>query len=111
MHIIAFRGRGGCVVPIRTPDPVLDRGFPVSDNNSRAFIFGAKNYLTLPDRPVATKTGTTNNFHDAWTMGYVPSLAAGVWVGNNDNSEMKNHADGSVVAAPIWQGFMKRATK
>ena len=82
----------------------------LSDNGSRAYIFGAHNYLTLPDRPVAAKTGTTNNYHDAWTMGYVPSLVAGVWVGNNDNSEMSHGADGSVVAAPIWQGFMKRAT-
>lgn len=83
----------------------------LSDNVSRAYIFGASNRLTLPDRPVAAKTGTTNNFHDAWTMGYVPQLAAGVWVGNNDNTEMKRGADGSVVAAPIWQNFMKRATK
>ncbi len=81
----------------------------LSDNNSRAYIFGLNNKLTLPDRPVAAKTGTTNNFHDAWTMGYTPSLVAGVWVGNNDNSEMKTGADGSVIAAPIWQNFMKRS--
>ncbi|MFH1077668.1 MAG: penicillin-binding protein [Patescibacteria group bacterium] len=81
----------------------------LSDNNARAYIFGTQNHLTLPGRPVAAKTGTTNNFHDAWTMGYVPSLAAGVWVGKNDNTEMKRGADGSVIAAPIWQAFMKRA--
>jgi membrane peptidoglycan carboxypeptidase len=83
----------------------------LTDNNARAYIFGTKNSLTLPDRPVAAKTGTTNDFHDAWTLGYVPQLAAGVWVGNMDNAEMKRGADGSVIAAPIWQGFMKRATK
>jgi len=81
----------------------------LSDNNARAYVFGTHNYLTLPGRPVATKTGTTNNFHDAWTLGYTPSLVAGVWVGNNDNSEMKRGADGSQIAAPIWQGFMTRA--
>ena len=81
----------------------------LSDNAARAYVFGAKNYLMLPDRPVATKTGTTNNFHDAWTLGYTPSLVAGVWVGNNDNAEMKKGADGSQIAAPIWQGYMKRA--
>lgn len=81
----------------------------LTDNNARAYVFGAKNYLTLPDRPVAAKTGTTNNFHDAWTLGYTPSLVAGVWVGNNDNAEMKKGADGSQIAAPIWQGYMKRA--
>jgi penicillin-binding protein 1A len=49
---------------------------------------------------MAAKTGTTNDYHDAWTIGYTPSLAVGVWVGNNDNKEMKRGADGSVVAAP-----------
>ncbi len=81
----------------------------LSDNSNRAYIFGEKNYLTLPDRQVAAKTGTTNKFVDAWTMGYTPSLAAGVWVGNSDSTEMKSKADGSRVAAPIWQAFMKKA--
>lgn len=81
----------------------------LSDNNARAYIFGSRNNLTLAGRPVAAKTGTTNNFRDAWTMGYTPSLVAGVWVGNNDNTEMNRGADGSVVAAPIWQAYMRRA--
>lgn len=82
----------------------------LSDNGNRAYIFGEKNYLTLPDRAVAAKTGTTNNFVDAWTVGYTPSLAAGVWVGNNEGGvEMKKGSDGSKVAAPIWQAFMKKA--
>lgn len=80
----------------------------LSDNEARSFIFGSKNYLTLPDRPVAAKTGTTDDYRDAWTIGFTPSIATGVWVGNNDNSEMKRGADGSVVAAPIWNEFMRR---
>lgn len=80
----------------------------LSDNDARAYIFGSSNYLTLPDRPVAAKTGTTNDYRDAWTIGYTPSLAAGVWVGNSNNDAMKRGADGSVVAAPIWQSFMKQ---
>lgn len=82
----------------------------LSDNNARSAIFGTRNFLTLPDRPVAAKTGTTQEFHDAWTIGYTPSLAAGVWVGNNDNAAMRAGADGSVVAAPIWNQFMRSAT-
>ena len=81
----------------------------LADNEARTFIFGASNYLTLGDRPVAAKTGTTNDYHDAWTLGYTPQLAVGVWVGNSDNAEMKRGADGSVVAAPIWQKFMTEA--
>ena len=83
----------------------------LSDNNARAFIFGEKNYLTLPDRVVAAKTGTTQNFKDAWTIGYTPSLVAGVWVGNSSGKEMKKGADGSKLAAPIWNYFMREALK
>ena len=81
----------------------------LSDNQARAFMFGEKNFLTLPDRAAAAKTGTTNDFRDAWTVGYTPDLAAGVWVGNSRNEEMKGKADGSTLAAPIWQEFMKNA--
>lgn len=81
----------------------------LSDNEARTFVFGSKNWLTLGNRPVAAKTGTTNDYKDAWTIGYTPSLVAGVWVGNTDNSKMSTGADGSVVAAPIWNEFMKRS--
>lgn len=80
----------------------------LSDDASRSFIFGSGGLLTLPGRPVAVKTGTTNDYHDAWTIGYTPSLVTGVWVGNNDNSEMKRGADGSIVAAPIWHNYMQK---
>lgn len=83
----------------------------LSDNNARSFIFGSHSPLTLPDRPVAAKTGTTQNFRDGWTIGFTPSLTAGVWVGNNDGSLLKNNSDGVVVAAPIWHNFMEEALK
>jgi 1A family penicillin-binding protein len=81
----------------------------LSDNGARAYAFGASNYLTLSSRAAAAKTGTTNDYRDAWTMGYTPSLVTGVWVGNNDNTEMKRGAAGGVVAAPIWQEYMNKA--
>lgn len=81
----------------------------LSDNNARSFIFGLQNYLVLKDRPAAAKTGTTNDYHDGWTIGFTPTLATGVWVGNANNDPMKRGADGSVVAAPIWNGYMSRA--
>lgn len=80
----------------------------LSDNAARAYIFGANNMLTLGSRPVAAKTGTTNDYRDAWTIGYTPSIVTGVWVGNNNNKEMKRGADGSVVAAPIWHDYMNK---
>ncbi len=81
----------------------------LSDNSARSFIFGERNNLIIAGRTVAAKTGTTNNFRDAWTIGYTPSLVAGVWVGNNNNQEMNRGADGSVIAAPIWNEFMRRS--
>jgi 1A family penicillin-binding protein len=82
----------------------------LSDNQARTPTFGANSPLILPDRPVAAKTGTTQDFHDAWTIGYTPSLAAGVWAGNNDNAAMKDGADGVFIAAPIWHDFMVAMT-
>ncbi len=81
----------------------------MTDNNARSYIFGANSPLILPGRIVAAKTGTTNKWHDGWTLGFTPSLAAGVWAGNNDGTLLKPGADGVVVAAPIWNAFMKAA--
>lgn len=83
----------------------------LSDNQARAPIFGSHTPLILADRPVAAKTGTTQDFHDAWTIGYTPSLAVGVWAGNNDNHPMTTGSDGVYVAAPIWHDFMQAVTK
>lgn len=80
----------------------------LSDNAARAYVFGSDSPLQLGSRPVAAKTGTTNDWRDGWTLGYTPSLVVGVWVGNNDGSAMARGADGSLVAAPIWNGFLKR---
>ncbi|OGL89947.1 hypothetical protein A3I45_01740, partial [Candidatus Uhrbacteria bacterium RIFCSPLOWO2_02_FULL_53_10] len=79
----------------------------LSDDAARAFTFGAGSQLVLGDRPVAAKTGTTNDYRDGWTLGYTPSLVVGVWTGNNDNTEMVRGADGSIVAAPIWNAVMR----
>ncbi len=81
----------------------------LTDNKARTPIFGASSPLILRDRPVAAKTGTTNDFRDGWTVGYTTQVAVGVWVGNNDNHAMKN-VDGVENAAPIWNEFMRLIT-
>lgn len=83
----------------------------MTDNNARAFVFGSHSPLILPDRVVGAKTGTTQQWKDGWTLGYTPSLVAGVWAGNNSGALMKAGADGVFVAAPIWHQFMQEATK
>jgi membrane peptidoglycan carboxypeptidase len=79
----------------------------MSDNNARSYVFGSNSPLQLGERPVAAKTGTTQDFKDGWTMGFTPSLVAGVWTGNNNNAPMKK--DAVVMAGPIWNQFMKEA--
>jgi len=83
----------------------------LSTNELRAPVFGENNPLNFSSRPVAAKTGTTNEWRDGWTMGYTPSLAVGVWAGNNDNSIMAQGADGVYVAAPIFRSFMDSTLK
>ncbi len=80
----------------------------ISTNKYRAPAFGENNPLRFDDRPVAAKTGTTNEFRDGWTIGYTPSLAVGVWAGNNDNTPMKEGSAGAYVAAPIWRDFISQ---
>jgi membrane peptidoglycan carboxypeptidase len=70
--------------------------------------FGVGSDLTLPDRTVAAKTGTTNDFRDNLTVGFTPHLVTAVWVGNADNSPMIN-STGITGAAPIWHRFMDAA--
>lgn len=79
----------------------------MSDDVARAPSFGANTKLTLPDRKVAAKTGTTNGFKDNWTVGFTPQLTVGVWVGNTDNESMQN-VTGLDGAAPIWNAVMAK---
>ncbi len=83
----------------------------LSDDAARAYVFGAGGPLTIPGRPVAAKTGTTNEYKDAWTVGYTPALVAGIWAGNSDNTKMKAGYGGSKIAAQIWNAFMASSLK
>lgn len=75
----------------------------LSDNSARAPSFGSR--LNIPGRDVAVKTGSTDDNRDAWTIGYTPSIAVAVWVGNNENEVMS--AGGSSMAGPIWSRSMQ----
>jgi len=78
----------------------------LADRSARCTAFGCPNVMELPaNRPAAVKTGTANDFRDAWTIGYTPQLVTGVWVGNSDNDVMGG-VTGFAGAAPIWQAVM-----
>ncbi len=69
---------------------------------------GTGGRATLGKRPAAGKTGTTNDWRDAWFVGYTAHLTAGVWVGNDKNTSMKKVTGGSI-PAQIWRDFMLAA--
>ncbi len=77
----------------------------LSDNQARSPMFGSRSNLYFADYQVAAKTGTTQNYRDAWTIGYTPSLVTGVWVGNNNNAPMAAKP-AVTLAGPIFHEFM-----
>ncbi|ANV86336.1 transglycosylase domain-containing protein [Picosynechococcus sp. PCC 7117] len=72
---------------------------------------GTGQAANLGDRPAAGKTGTTSSERDVWFVGYVPQLAAAVWIGNDDYRPMGTGTTGGGDAAPIWRAFMQEALK
>src|SRR6266704_451494 len=81
----------------------------MSDDRNRCMSFGCGGDLTLPGRHVGAKTGTTQDFRDNWTVGFTPTLATAVWVGNPDYHPLAHNSTGIVGAAPIWHQFMTQA--
>jgi penicillin-binding protein 1A len=62
-------------------------------------------------RPLAGKTGTTDDFTDAWFIGYTPDLVVGVWVGFDAKKSLGSRETGAQAALPIWQAFMENALR
>lgn len=99
---------------------VLEQNFPESEkaiDKTTAYIItnllqdvvkrGTGWRVKALDRPVAGKTGTTNNLYDAWFMGYTPGYVTGVWVGFDEEASLGANETGSRAASPIWLAFMK----
>ena len=82
----------------------------LSDAAARAPLMGASQNLTVfPGYDVALKTGTSNDYKDAWSMGYTPSLVVGVWAGNNNDVAMQRAGSSILAAVPMWNAFMTQA--
>lgn len=116
--ILRVEDKNGKVLESYAPRPiqilpeqvVLTINDILSDDVARAPEFGAHSSLYIEGRPVAVKTGTTNDYRDAWILGYTPQVAVGAWAGNNDNSPMEKKIAGFIVA-PLWNAFMKQVLK
>lgn len=85
-----------------------DMSAMLSDAPARVPEYALNSPLSFPNYDVAVKTGTTNDTRDAWTIGYTPSIALGVWVGNNDNTPMVKTVAG-FIAVPMWHEIMAYA--
>jgi 1A family penicillin-binding protein len=83
----------------------------LSDTEARKITFGTSSLLDVPGKTVAVKTGTTNDKKDNWTVGWTPSYIVGVWVGNNNNTSMKQVASGVTGASPIWRKIITEVLK
>lgn len=111
--IIRIEDREGTIVEKSSGSEreVLDREVALqisdilSDNAARTPLYGSNSLLYFGERDVAAKTGTTNDYRDAWIVGYTPNLAVGAWAGNNDNSSMAKKISGLIIT-PMWRDFM-----
>ncbi|MEX0917405.1 MAG: penicillin-binding protein [Candidatus Paceibacterota bacterium] len=92
--------------PIRVLEANITRMISdvLSDNEARAPLYGSNSPLLFNNYDVAAKTGTTNDLFDAWIVGYSPTLAVGVWAGNNTPESMTQIS--GLIVTPMWREFM-----
>lgn len=82
----------------------------VITNLMQSVVMSGTGYRASISRPVAGKTGTTNDAKDAWFVGYIPQLVTGVWVGYDQERSLGSGGTGGQASAPIWGEFMQKAT-
>ncbi len=118
--ILEIRDRSGNIIEsfndssetVADPQPVRLINDILSDTEARAGLYTSSLALTLVSgHDIALKTGTSNDYRDAWVFGYTPSLITGIWAGNNDNSPMQRRGSSILAALPIWHAFMSEALK
>ncbi|MCC6849706.1 MAG: PBP1A family penicillin-binding protein [Deltaproteobacteria bacterium] len=92
-------------------DPVIapETAYLVTSMLESVVQRGTGKRVAVLGRPVAGKTGTTNDMHDAWFVGYTPELLTGVWVGYDSERSLGKDQTGGRVAAPIFLTFMEAA--
>lgn len=116
--ILEVRDKNGTVLEEFRPSPVRVLSSEtaalisdiLSDDAARAPAFGQNSPLNFPGRDVAAKTGTTNDYRDAWVMGYTPNFVLGAWAGNNDNSPMEKKI-ARLIIVPFWNTIMNYALR
>lgn len=98
--------------PFSTPGISPETAVTVRSMLIDAVRSGTGTRALLKDRETFGKTGTTNDYSDAWFLGGVPGLTAVVYAGNDDHKPLaKKGATGGVIAAPVWKAFVEEAVK
>ena len=111
--IVSIRTRAGKVLYTRQSSGLGDVMSPTSAAQMTRLMVetvttGTGKAARLAERPTAGKTGTTQDFHDAWFVGFTADLVCGVWIGNDDNAPMLK-ATGGTLPAKIFHAFMTSA--
>jgi penicillin-binding protein 1A len=108
--VLKVRTRAGKILYRRKP-ATIGAVMSISDNMQMTRMMlevtasGTGRAARLADRPTAGKTGTTQDYHDAWFVGFTADLVCGVWIGNDNNAPMKK-ATGGTLPARIFRAFM-----
>lgn len=97
------------VEPVPIPVMAPETSYVITNLMQSVVASGTGHRASIVGRPVAGKTGTTNDSKDAWFVGYVPQLVAGVWVGFDQERSLGAGGSGGQAAAPIWAEFMQKS--
>lgn len=102
VELESFESEGTQVMDTEVARQISD---VLSDNVARTPLYGSNSLLYFGNRDVAAKTGTTNDYRDAWVLGYTPNIVVGAWAGNNDNRSMAKKISGLIIT-PLWRDYM-----
>lgn len=98
-----YKDKSEIVLPVNTARIITDI---LSDDVARTPAYGSHSALWFSNRQVAVKTGTTNDYKDAWVIGYTPNIVVGTWAGNSNNSPMEKKVAG-LILTPLWHAVMQ----
>jgi penicillin-binding protein 1A len=109
--VISIADREGNVIEENRPEPHeairADTAYVMTNLMRGVVLHGTAEAAASLDWPLAGKTGTMDEYTDAWFIGFDPNITVGVWVGYDEKKPLGNNETGAIAALPIWMDFMK----